>query len=179
MGGMERKGIYVESFWTRHSSPVSIAVAVFVALLGFLLDRALVREGVARTPMLFLTNTVTGLVAGILFFALARREKARRELMRERMKLIAELNHHIRNALQVIKYYNSGECNRPETQPVQMIKESAQRIEWALREFLPQYPHPEPSVPPSLHTGYAVEGSVVRRTSAFEDQVHEPEPRLH
>jgi hypothetical protein len=179
MGGMERKAIQVESSWTRHSSLLSVALALLVAVLGFLLDRALVHEGLARIQMLVLSSAITGIVAGVMFFSLARQEKARRESMRERMRLIAELNHHIRNALQVIKYYNAGECNSPETKPVQMITESAQRIEWALREFLPEYPDPGPSIPSSLPTGYAVEGSVVRRTGAFVEQVHEPEPRLH
>ena len=88
---------------------------------------------------MIVSNGLTGLFAGVLVFQLAREEKASRELMRERMKTIAELNHHIRNALQVIKFLG-GQRSGLDALQLQLINDSVERIEWALREVLPRYP---------------------------------------
>jgi hypothetical protein len=88
--------------------------------------------------MLIISNSLTGLFAGLVFYQIAREEKIHRELMRSRMKTIAELNHHIRNALQVIKFW--GAQQRPlDAMQLQLINDSVDRIEWALREVLPRY----------------------------------------
>lgn len=149
---------------------LSTIAVVVVAASGYLLDRFLMREGMHKNEMLVLTNFITGVVAGSFFFYLARHEKAQRELMCERMKTIAELNHHIRNALQVIKYYGAVPRQSPEARPVQMINESAHRIEWALRELLPQYPENSAALPSPLPPGYAAIGSDTARIGAFSDQ---------
>ena len=47
--------------------------------------------------------------------------------------MIAEMNHHVRNALQAIALSPYAE----KSQQIQLIDESAQRIQWALREILP------------------------------------------
>ena len=88
--------------------------------------------------MLILSNSITGLFAGVLFYQLAREERAHRELMRARMKTIAELNHHIRNALQVIKLLGSQQRPALDAMQLQLINDSVDRIEWALREVLPR-----------------------------------------
>ena len=127
------------SFWARHSLSLSILVVALVSLLGFGLDLLLVKEGLPRRAMMIFSNTLTGLIAGWLFYSFACHERSRRELMRQRMRTIAELNHHIRNALQVIKFCGSDQANLGAMQ-LQLIKESANRIEWALKEVLPKYP---------------------------------------
>lgn len=167
---MEPRVSQLESFWTRRSGWLSALAVVVVAALGYLLDRFLIREGMRRAEMLLLTNSVTGMVAGSFFFYLARQVKAQRELMCERMKTIAELNHHIRNALQVIKYYGALPAHAPEARPVQMINESAHRIEWALRELLPQYPENSTLEPSPLPPGYAAAGSRADQIGVFSEQ---------
>lgn len=149
---------------------LSAIVVVVVAVSGYLLDRFLLREGMPKAEMLVLTNLVTGVVAGSFIFYLARHEKTQRQLMCERMKTIAELNHHIRNALQVIKYYGAAPGQSPEARPVQMINESAHRIEWALRELLPQYPEHPAEVASPRPPGYAAIGSGALRIGVFSDQ---------
>jgi signal transduction histidine kinase len=128
-----------ESLWSRRSGWLSLGVVVLVSAIGIVLDWLLVKEGLPRVGMLILSNSVTGLFAGGLFYQLAREERAHRELMRARVKTIAELNHHIRNALQVIKFW--GEQQRPalDAMQLQLINDSVDRIEWALREVLPRY----------------------------------------
>jgi hypothetical protein len=130
----------VESLWSRRSGLLSLLVVVIVSSVGTILDRLLLKEGLPRLDMLIFSNGLTGLFAGGLFFQMAREEKASRELVAERMKTVAELNHHIRNALQVIKYLGGQKRSGLDAVQLQLINDSADRIEWALREVLPRYP---------------------------------------
>ena len=52
------------------------------------------------------------------------------------MKTIAELNHHIRNALQVIRFLGGQQRQGLDAMQLQLINDSVDRIEWALREVL-------------------------------------------
>jgi len=117
----------------------ALLVVLIVSLIGIVLDWLLVKEGLPRLDMLVLSNSVTGLFAGGLFYQFVREEKAHRELMRARMKTIAELNHHIRNALQVIKFLGMQNRSGLDAVQLQLINDSVDRIEWALREVLPRY----------------------------------------
>lgn len=56
------------------------------------------------------------------------------KIVLERMRVIAEMNHHVRNALQPILY---SPFLKEEAEQVRIIHEGTQRIEWALREVLP------------------------------------------
>jgi hypothetical protein len=137
----------VESLWFRRSGLFASLVFVIVSAMGIILDRLLLKEGLPRLDMLIFSNGLTGLFAGGLFFQMAREEKASRELVAERMKTIAELNHHIRNALQVIKFLGAQNRSGLDEMQLQLINDSVNRIEWALREVLPRYPIGAVSVP--------------------------------
>lgn len=143
-----------DSFWTRKMCALLLLVVVVVSSLGFILDRLLIKEGLPRFDLLIITNTITGLVAGGLLYQFARNEKAHRDIVRERMRTIAELNHHIRNALQVIKFCGGGQSSLDSIQ-LHLINESANRIEWALREVLPKYPWDPSSKPPESQSDSA------------------------
>lgn len=130
----------VESLWSRRSGLFSLLVAVIVSLIGVVLDRLLLKEGLPRLDMLIFSNGLTGLFAGGLFFQMTREAKASRDMVAERMKTIAELNHHIRNALQVIKFLGGQKSSGLDQAQLQLINDSVDRIEWALREVLPRYP---------------------------------------
>jgi hypothetical protein len=129
-----------ESLWSRRSGVVALLVVIIVSLIGIVLDRLLLKEGLPRLDMLIFSNGLTGLFAGGLFWQMAREAKASRDLVAERMKTIAELNHHIRNALQVIKFLGGQKRTGLDAVQLQLINDSADRIEWALREVLPRYP---------------------------------------
>lgn len=135
---MKEDKLPAESSWSRRSGLLSLLVAVIVSLIGVVLDRLLLKEGIPRLDMLIFSNGLTGLFAGSLFYQMAREAKASRALVEERMKTIAELNHHIRNALQVIKFLG-GQRSGLDAVQLQLINDSADRIEWALREVLPRY----------------------------------------
>lgn len=122
-------------------------VMLLVWIVGFGFDRLLARDGVARIDILLTSNALTGIVAGFLFYSLTNVDRTRRNALRERLRTIAEMNHHIRNALQVITYATATQKN---TESMELIRSSVERIEWALREVLPG--HVEPPAAPSEHT---------------------------
>jgi hypothetical protein len=129
-----------EPSWPHRAVLLTFIVTVVVSALGFVLDYVLAQAGISRYSMLIVSNGLTGLFAGGLFYQLAREERASRELVRARMKTIAELNHHIRNALQVIRFLGGQERPGLDAVQLQLINDAVDRIEWALREVLPRYP---------------------------------------
>jgi len=132
--------------WSRRSGLLSIIVAIIVSAIGFVLDYVLAKEGLSRFGMLIFSNGLTGIFAGGLFYELAREERARGDLVRARMKTIAELNHHIRNALQVIRFLGGQRQQGLDAMQLQLINDSVDRIEWALREVLPRYELNAPAI---------------------------------
>ena len=124
--------------FSKDSKARLILLCFFVVLLvwvaGFGFDRLLARDGATRTDILVASNALTGIVAGFLFYSLTNIERLRRNVMRERLRTIAEMNHHIRNSLQVITY---ASATRQDAESVELIRTSVERIEWALREVLP------------------------------------------
>lgn len=111
---------------------VVVGIAVAVAAMAF--DRILLHEGVPRWDLMAISNGLTGIVAGALFWKARSLERARREFVRERLHTISEMNHHIRNALQVISFYSNRE---QDAKTLEMLRKAVNRIEWALKEVLP------------------------------------------
>lgn len=140
---MQNEGVKLESFWTRRSGLLTMVIAIVVFAINLLQDVFLSAEGFSKWGTVVMSDLITGAIAGALFYQFAKNEKNRRELIRERMRTIAELNHHIRNALQVIKFWGTQHqnCSLDEMQ-IRLMKDSVERIEWALREVLPKYPTP-------------------------------------
>src|SRR5215475_10862225 len=86
-----------------------VCIVLLVWTVGFGFDHLLARDGVTRTDILVVSNALTGIVAGFLFYSLTNNERLRRKLIRERLRTIAEMNHHIRNSLQVITYATAAD----------------------------------------------------------------------
>lgn len=116
------------------------SIVLIVGAAGLLFDRLLLREGVSRLDLMVISNLLTGLVAGGLFVQIIQRERERRAIVRQRLQIIADMNHHIRNALQVISFFAYKEQDQ---QTLEMVRSSVDRIQWALKEILPagtEYP---------------------------------------
>ncbi|HKV94196.1 MAG TPA: hypothetical protein VJW20_16730 [Candidatus Angelobacter sp.] len=109
---------------------ISFLLGLTVFLLGVLLEGALNRFGINGTSAL-LDDLLIGILAGCVVFAYELHQH--RTILRQ-MRVIAEMNHHVRNALQPILYspYVSEQAEQ-----IRIIQESTQRIQWALREVLP------------------------------------------
>jgi hypothetical protein len=122
---------------------LTFAIFVFVTVSGYGFDRMLNRDGVNRKVITGSSNALTGLVVAGVFLELTRSLQNRRRLVQARLEVIADMNHHIRNALQVLSYASATHGGEKETE---MMRESIGRIEWALREVLPGY-LPETYIP--------------------------------
>lgn len=72
-----------------------------------------------------------GIIAGLLIYRI---ERNRTRYLNEKLKTIEMMNHHVRNALQVIvdSVYLHGHKEQ-----LAEIQNSVKRIDWALREILP------------------------------------------
>ena len=76
-------------------------------------------------------DIMTAILAGLLVFFY---ERHQHKAMLERMRIIADVNHHVRNALQPIVY---SPFLKEQAEQIRTIQESTRRIEWALKEVLP------------------------------------------
>jgi hypothetical protein len=115
----------------------SLSALVIVTVTGYVLDRVLRFEGVSRQDLLLLSDALVGFVAAALVYVVANFQEQHSKFVAERLKIIAEMNHHIRNALQVIAYHS---WVGKDEQELAMIRDAMNRITWALKEVLPQLP---------------------------------------
>jgi len=123
--------------------PGILAIAYGVVVLAFLLlaDELSLHYGLdgwQRT----LDDFCGAIIAGLLVY---RHEYSRLRYLTEKLKTIELMNHHVRNALQVIvdSVYVHGHAEE-----LAEIQNSVKRINWALREILPgrvldEYEDPE------------------------------------
>jgi len=108
-----------------------------IFILGVALRAVLDKLGVEGMPAL-IDDLLVGIVAGAMVFAY---ERHQHKLVLARMRVIAEMNHHVRNALQPILY---SPFLQEQTEQIRTIQEGTRRIEWALREVLPGEVEPAP-----------------------------------
>ncbi len=78
----------------------------------------------------YVDDLLLGVIAGLVVFAF---EQRRYREIRNKIAMIAAMNHHVRNALQAISYAPYTE----QAKQIQLIQQSVNRIQWALREILP------------------------------------------
>ncbi len=100
----------------------------------------------AAANLLVTFNQVLMFVVIFLVWKLLRWGRERNELLRERNRITAQLNHTIRNACQAIVLYTQADNGAdPE-----IVRASVVRIEQALNEYIP---NPFVVVPPRVKTG--------------------------
>lgn len=125
------------SFWTR--VPGAILLAIIFTLLVFMVSSAadllMLREHETARITIELSDGISAAAIGLLAFQLVRMHQERRAKLRRRVEVIADMNHHVRNALQVISLSTHGKESAEE---ITAIRESMARIQWALRELLPK-----------------------------------------
>lgn len=109
---------------------VSILLGFAIFVLGVLLEKIVDRYGITGLSAL-LDDVLIGVLAGLVVFTY---EQWRYRAMLEKLRVIAAMNHHVRNALQAIMYvpYTSEQMEQ-----ARVIQDSVKRIDWALREVLP------------------------------------------
>jgi len=128
-----------------------IAAAILVGAVVFVVGHfsdLLMQAGHPRLAMLDDLLFAVLTVAGVVVY-----DQWRRRQIRDKLKVVSEMNHHVRNQLQIIQYsaYATGDHEH-----FNRMQESVARIDWALREILgkpaengsaPQPSQSTPSVP--------------------------------
>lgn len=120
----------------------SLVFALVVWAVDMGMDRIMIRLGDTRGQLLFVSDAITAVLAGAMMLWVLLIQRTRHIETEQRMQVIAEMNHHVRNALQVISYWGVQERDR---QQLRFIHEAVDRIEWALSDVLPRGVPPEPS----------------------------------
>ncbi len=113
----------------------ALAGGVGLAVFGsaVLLDKVFTRKERPR-PLTMAWNATAGFFAGWFAMKSLDRERERRKNIEDRLKMIGNLNHHVRNALQSIQL---SAYSTQDQEIIASVGDSVQRIEWALREIVP------------------------------------------
>ena len=113
----------------------AVIAGLVMFVIGVGMDSMVVREGETRLLAFALSDGLAAAVAGVLVYRLLKYEQERRERLRHKLAVISDMNHHVRNALQVISFHAYSNADREQ---LEAIKESMERIQWALKEILPK-----------------------------------------
>jgi signal transduction histidine kinase len=124
--GMSRS-VQAPSLLRRVGLSFLLGFSLFV--LGALLQGLFHQRGITGISI-YMDDLVLGVLAGLVVFAY---EQRRSRDMRQKVAVIAAMNHHVRNALQAISYVPYAE----QAKQIQVIQQSVNRIQWALQEILP------------------------------------------
>ena len=130
--------MYRKPVTLRRRAVYSFGLGCGIFLLGVTLRTLLDNWGVSGVTAV-VDDLLIGILSGFLVFAY---ERHQHKLILEKMRVISEMNHHVRNALQPIAYLPY--LKEQQAEQVRIIQEGTRRIEWALREVLPG----EDAVPP-------------------------------
>jgi signal transduction histidine kinase len=128
-----REGWLFRSYWGL--AVLSLLFALLVFVLGFGLDWLLLYKDDSIRQTVEFSDAVAALICGFIFLLFLRLYRQQRALLRQRVEVIANMNHHVRNALQVIEFNSYSTADK---EKFEAIKSSVNRIQWALRELLPK-----------------------------------------
>lgn len=104
--------------------------AVIFLIIGVGGDYLAGRLGLEH-DLLYVNDLVSAIAIAVLVVVY---ETRRRQRIQERLDIIAQMNHHVRNALQLISLSPHAQ-QREEN--LALIQQAVDRIEWSLREVLP------------------------------------------
>src|SRR5262245_17622690 len=107
---------------------VSFLIGLVIAFTGSLLEAII--DSHRFLSIESLDDIIVGVLAALIVFAYEQRRY--REII-GKLRVIAAMNHHVRNALQAISYVPYAQQEKQ----LKMVQDSVKRIEWALREILP------------------------------------------
>jgi hypothetical protein len=133
--GLSRLQIPVQQPWFTILSPLQrallgFAVAALIFVSGGVLDWFVTRQYLPRISLM-LAGIAIAMAGGLLVFRILTDIQSRYQAMLDRLGRIAELNHHIRNALQVIAYHNVPQRTE---RVIEQVNAEVVRIESVLRE---------------------------------------------
>lgn len=118
-----------------------ILVAAFVALLGvaackYGLVGIMLYSGMSRQEMRVQDSLTAGLLAALIVWLALAAAHFRHKQIRDQVQTVADLNHHLRNALSIV--LNSAYLNTHDQKTA--VLESVDRIDRALQQIVPNVP---------------------------------------
>jgi hypothetical protein len=116
-----------------------IGLAVF--LVGFGLDELLLSE----SRGILSSDAVTGGIAALLAYFAVHQHQVRQKENAARLQVVAEVNHHVRNALSAILL---SVHVRRDPELLSITESAVARIDWVLSEVLSRYGRDTDSMPP-------------------------------
>ena len=127
-----------ELSWIHSASPAEInLLSAFAGFVVFgtaaMWEWIAAREGWSLLPMALVSDVVAGALSGSFIFAVLRNTRKRRLAMLRRLKAIREINHEIRNALELIQL---SAYSTHHQQAIATITNAVDRIQWTLREIV-------------------------------------------
>ncbi|MGA8301514.1 MAG: hypothetical protein WB817_18680 [Terriglobales bacterium] len=126
--------------WWRFVLGAALGVGLVSFLTTELMHYWLVPD-LGRNRERLVAEALSALIVSCLIARLAYMARKQQQLTIARMQVIAEMNHHIRNALAPISLSVDAIENQ---QLIRVISDGVERIDWALREILPrETPLPE------------------------------------
>ena len=121
---------------SRFGIPVAVAVAAAIAAGGKLLAASLLLHDPWRHEGLIVVDaSISATMAAVLIWVVLTAVRDRRRRLIEYVRRVAELNHHVRNALQVIVYHAAVTDRSPEDS--EMLAAAVKRVDAALSEIFP------------------------------------------
>ena len=131
------------SIWARQDSWIfsasSAQIILLAAFAGFAVFGTAAmwgwiasREGWSLLPMALVSDAVAGALSGTFIFVLLQNTRERRLAMLRRLRAIREMNHEIRNALELIQL---SAYSTHHQQSIATITNAVDRIQWTLREI--------------------------------------------
>jgi signal transduction histidine kinase len=133
---MDVKADVSTGFW--QSPKGSVLRAIIATVLIFFVssgaDLFMFHEHEPARLTIELSDAISSIVVGLLCYQLFRLQRLRRQELRRRVEMISDMNHHVRNALQVISLSTHGHGQ----DEIKNVRDSVNRIQWALRELLPK-----------------------------------------
>jgi signal transduction histidine kinase len=133
----------------RHSAVGAVLAGALLGLAIFLVQIAIDRTVGHTRQMLWYSDMFMGLLTALVTGLGLLHYRTHMAADRARMRMIAEMNHHVRNAMTAISLSVYAQ-NDPQLEKT--TREAIQRIDWALREVLAQ-----PESMPSRSTPKPVE----------------------
>ena len=113
---------------------LAVAAALLVFVVSSAADLVMLKEHEPARLTIEISDAISSVAIGLLGYQLLRLQQQRRERLRQKVEVIADMNHHVRNALQVISLSTHGH----DQAEIAAVRESVNRIQWALRELLPK-----------------------------------------
>jgi signal transduction histidine kinase len=125
---------------TRNMVLTAFGIGLAVFLVGFGVDAVLLTD--ARSVLY--SDAVTGGLAALLAYVAIQQYQIRQQENAARLRMIAEVNHHVRNALSAILL---SVHIRKDPELLKITESAVHRIDWVLTEVLSRYGKSADSAP--------------------------------